>query len=199
MTLTTKLTTKHDPDPIRTSRLVLRQWRPSDLPAYAALNADPEVRRFWPDTLAARESDEQVQGFQRHIERHGFGFWAVEVPGVAPFAGFTGIKHVDYPAPFLPAVEIGWRFAREHWGRGYATEAAKAALADALGRVGLREVVACAVVGNAASRRVMERIGMARDVDGDFDLPRPEGPLRRAVLYRVRAPDGARAGSTDRT
>lgn len=180
---------KHDPEPIRTPRLILRQWRSADLPAYAALNADPEVRRFWPRTLTERESDEQAEGFQRHIERHGFGFWAVEVPGEAGFAGFTGIKQVDYPAPFLPAVEIGWRFAREHWGRGYATEAARAALADGFDRVGLSEVVACAVVGNAASRRVMDRIGMVRDVQGDFDLPRPEGPLRRGVLYRIRKDD----------
>ena len=176
---------KHNPEPIRTSRLILRQWRPSDLPTYAALNADPEVRRFWPSLLTREESDDQAQGFQRHIEEHGFGFWAVEVPGEEPFVGFTGIRHVDYPAPYFPAVEIGWRFAREHWSKGYATEAAKAALLDGFDRVGFSEVVACAVITNAASRRVMDRIGMKRDMDADFDLPRPEGPLRQAVTYCI--------------
>ena len=176
----------HDPEPIRTPRLILRQWRPADLSSYAALNADPEVRRFWPDLLTREESDDQARGFQRHIEENGFGFWAVEVLGGDPFVGFTGIRQVDYPAPYFPAVEIGWRFAREHWGQGYATEAAKATLADGFNRVGLSEIVACAVLTNAASRRVMDRIGMKQDVNGDFDLPRPDGPLRRAVTYRIR-------------
>ena len=180
------------PEPIRTERLILRPWRPSDLPAYAALNADPEVRRFWPSLLTAQESDAQAEGFQRHIERHGFGFWAVEVPGVAPFVGFTGLDHVDFPAPFAPAVEAGWRFARAHWGQGYATEAARAAVADGFDRVGLSEIVAYAAVGNAASFRVMERIGMTRDAEGDFDLLSPSGPPRPSALYRIRK-DGSAA------
>lgn len=183
---------------IRTSRLILRQWQASDLPPYAALNADPEVRRFWPDLLSREESDDQARGFQHHIQEYGFGFWAVEVVGVAPFVGFTGIRHVDYPAPYFPAVEIGWRFAREHWGKGYATEAAEASLADGFDRVGLSEIVACAVLTNAASRRVMDRIGMKQDMACDFDLPRPEGPLRRAVTYRIRKNenDGKSSGHT---
>ena len=181
-----------DLEPIRTLRLILRPWRPSDLPPYAALNADPDVLRWYPSTMTREQSDAQAAFLQLHIERHGFGFWAVEAPGVAPFIGFVGLEHLDFPAPFAPAVEIGWRLAREHWGRGYATEAAKAALRDGFGRLGLSEIVSYAVLGNAASFRVMKRIGMTRDRDGDFDLPLPEGsPLRRAALYRIRS-DAAR-------
>lgn len=172
---------------LRTPRLLLRPWRDTDLPAYAALNADPEVRRWFPGTLTRAQSDDEAARLRNHIEAHGFGFWAVEVPGVAPFVGAVGLKHVHFVAPFTPAVEAGWRLAREHWGKGYAAEAARAALAHGFGPLGLVEIVAFAVPGNLASRRVMERIGMRHDPAGDFDHPAlPEGhPFRRHVLYRV--------------
>lgn len=170
-----------------TARLLLRPWRDADLPIFAALNADPEVRRWFPGPLTREQSDAQAARCQEHIAAHGFGFWAVEVPGVAPFVGFVGLKHVTFAAPFTPAVEAGWRLSREHWGRGYATEAARAALAHGFGPLGLAEIVAFAVPGNLASRRVMERIGMQHDLGSDFDYPGlPEGdPLRRTVLYRT--------------
>ena len=175
---------------ICTSRLVLRSWRNSDLAAYAALNADVEVRRWWGVTLTREESDAQAGKLQEHIATHGFGFWAVEAPGMASFIGFVGLQHVTFPAPFTPAVEAGWRLDRAHWGQGYATEAARAALAYGFGPLGLREIVAFAVSGNIASRRVMERIGMRHEALDDFDYPGiPEGdPLRRHVLYRATRP-----------
>ena len=175
---------------IRTPRLLLRSWREADLPAYAALNADAEVRRWFPGTLTRAESDAQAARLQDHIAAHGFGLWAVEAPGVQPFVGFVGLQHVNFAAPFTPAVEAGWRLAREHWGRGYAAEAARAALAYGFGPLALPEVVAFAVPGNLASRRVMERIGMRHDPADDFDHPgMPEGtPLRRHVLYRAARP-----------
>lgn len=176
---------------IRTPRLMLRSWRETDLPAYAALNADAEVRRWFPGTLTREDSDAQAAKLQSHITARGFGFWAVEAPGVAPFIGFVGLQHVSFAAPFTPAIETGWRLAREYWGNGYATEAARAALAHGLGPLALPAIVAFTVPGNTASRRVMERIGMQHDPAGDFDHPGvPEGdPLRRLVLYRA-----ARAG-----
>lgn len=172
---------------IRTPRLVLRSWRETDLPAYAALNGDAEVRRWFPGTLTREESDAQAARLQDHIAVHGFGLWAVEASGVAPFIGFVGLQHVSFAAPFTPAVETGWRLAREHWGHGYATEAARAALAHGFGPLALPEIVAFAVPGNMASRRVMERIGMQHDPAGDFDHPSvPKGsPLQRHVLYRA--------------
>ncbi len=174
---------------LRTPRLLLRPWRDSDRPPFAALNADPEVRRWFPSLQTRAESDATAAALQAHLDAHGFGLWAVEAPGVAPFLGFVGLQHVRFAAPFAPAVEAGWRLARAWWGRGYATEAARAALAHAFGPLALPEVVAFTVPGNAASRRVMERLGMTRDPADDFDHPRiPEGhPMRRHVLYRKKA------------
>ena len=173
---------------IKTPRLILRAWREEDSAQYAALNADPEVRRYWPSTLSAEESDAEAARLQSHIEEHGFGFWAAEAPGVARFIGFVGLKHAPPDLPFAPAVEAGWRLARNYWGRGYATEGARASLADGFGRLGLKEIVAYAVAVNAPSRRVMERIGMAHDPIEDFDRKdrEPGDPLRRHVVYRKR-------------
>ncbi len=172
---------------LQTPRLLLRPWRETDLPAYAALNADPEVRRWFTGTLTREQSDAQAARLQEHIAAHGFGFWAVEALGDASFIGFVGLQHVAFAAPFAPAVEAGWRLSHEHWGQGYATEAARAALAHGFGPLGLVEIVAYAVPGNLASRRVMERIGMRHDAEGDFDHPAlPEShPFRRHVLYRA--------------
>ncbi len=173
---------------IKTPRMILRPWRDEDYASYAAMNADPEVRRYWPATLSREESDAQAAGLQKHIEEHGFGFWAAEAPGVARFIGFVGLQYAGPDLPFAPAVEAGWRLAREYWGRGYATEGARAALADGFGRLGLEEIVSYAVAVNAPSRRVMERIGMRHDPAADFDHKdrSPNDPLRRHVVYRKR-------------
>ena len=176
------------PREIRTQRLLLRPWREADLAAYAALNADGEVRRWFPDTLDASASDAQARRLQDHIVARGCGFWAVEVPGAAPFVGFMGLQHVALAVPFAPAIEAGWRLARSRWGRGYATEAARAALRFGFGSLDLAEIVAFTVVGNAASRAVMERIGMHYQPAEDFDHPDlpADSPQRRHVLYRAR-------------
>jgi ribosomal-protein-alanine N-acetyltransferase len=172
---------------LRTPRLILRSWRQDDLAPYAAMNADPEVRRWFLGTLSRAESDAQVAQLQAHIDTHGFGFWAVELIEQARLIGFVGLQHVAFAASFTPAVEIGWRLARGDWGRGYATEAARAALDDGFGRLGLAEIISFAVAGNLPSQRVMQRIGMRRDARADFDHPNiPEGhPFRRHVVYRI--------------
>lgn len=173
---------------LRTERLLLRPWRSEDLDAFAALNADPEVMRCFPAPLTREESDDLVDRIEAHFAEHGFGFWAVEVLGGASFVGFTGLAVAPFEAPFTPAVEIGWRLAREHWGRGYATEAAHAALTFGFGELGLQEIVAFAVQDNSRSRAVMERLGMTHDPADDFNHPRlPSGhPLELHVLYRIR-------------
>lgn len=172
---------------LHTPRLLLRPWRDSDLQPFAAMNADPRVRRWFPGTLTREESDAQAARLQAHIARNGFGFWAVELSEEAAFIGFVGLQHVDFPAVFAPAVEAGWRLGRAYWGQGYATEAARAALDDGFHRLGLNEIVSFAVAGNLPSQRVMQRIGMRRDPAFDFDHPRlPEGhPFRRHVFYRA--------------
>ena len=134
------------------------------------------------DALATRISAE--------LEHDGFGLWAAEVPGVAAFIGFVGLRRPDFVAHFTPCVEIGWRLAYPYWGKGYATEAARTVMAHAFGPLGLDELVSLTVPANRRSRAVMERLGMSRAATDDFDHPKvPEGhPLRRHVLYRLRRP-----------
>ena len=141
-----------------------------------------------PGLLTRAESDAAAARIEEHFAAHGFGLWAVEIPGVAAFAGFVGLSVPRFQAAFTPCVEVGWRLAAAHWGQGYATEGARAALAAAFGELGLEEVVSFTVPGNVASRRVMEKLGMVRDPAEDFDHPAlPAGhPLRRHVLYRIR-------------
>lgn len=172
-----------------TPRLVLRPWRDDDLAPFAALNADPEVMRHFPKTLERTESDALAARIKRGLDSRGYGLWAVEVPGRAPFIGFVGLSVPGFEAHFTPCVEIGWRLAREHWGLGYATEAARAARDHGFGTLGLDEIVSFTVPANVPSRQVMHRIGMSHDAADDFDHPSlPVGhPLRRHVLYRLRA------------
>jgi RimJ/RimL family protein N-acetyltransferase len=172
---------------IRTSRLLLRRWRAEDRVPFSALNADPRVVEFLPAALRREDSDALIERIEGHFEKYGFGLWALEVPGVAPFAGFVGLSNPRFEAPFIPCVEIGWRLAADFWGRGYATEAARAALAFGFEDLELEEIVSFTVADNVRSRRVMEKIGMARSPKDDFDHPElPEGHrLRRHVLYRI--------------
>lgn len=178
------------PAELRTERLLLRRWRRADRAPFAALNTDPEVMEHMTRLLTRAESDALVDRVEAGFEEHGFGWWAVEVPGVARFVGFVGLSVPSFEAHFTPAVEVGWRLARPFWGCGYATEAAAAALADGFGRVGLGEIVSFAVPANVRSVRVMERLGMTHDPADDFDHPWfPEGHrLRRHVLYRAGRP-----------
>lgn len=173
---------------LRTERLVLRRWTDSDLPRFAELNADPEVMRYFPAALTRAQSDELAASIRGALDRQGWGLWAVELPGIAPFIGFVGLNQVRFRAHFTPAVEVGWRLAREHWGRGYASEAGRAALGHAFSQLGCQEVVSFTAAVNHRSIRVMGRLGMVRDSAGDFDHPGvPPGELRRHVLYRLSA------------
>lgn len=172
---------------ITTERLLLRPWYDDDLPFFAALNADPRVREHFPNTLSRLESDAEAARIRIGLAKRGFGLWAVEVPGRVPFAGFVGLSEPHFQAHFTPAIEIGWRLAFDHWGKGYAIEAATAVLAHAFGSLALKEIVSFTVPANIRSRAVMERIGMTRSPADDFDHPNlPDGhPLRRHVLYRL--------------
>ena len=173
---------------IRTDRLLLRRWRDADRDPFAALNADPAVMEHMQGLMPRERSDDFVDRIEAHWEEHGWGLWAVEVAGVAPFVGYVGLWPADYLAPGV--VEVGWRLAREHWGHGYATEAAGEALRVGFSDVGLPEIVSFTVPQNVRSRRVMERIGLMRDPSRDFDHPRVDPvvypQLVRHVFYRLR-------------
>ena len=140
--------------------------------------------------LTREESDAFVDRAERQFDEHGFGLWAVEVPSNAPFIGYVGLSIPSFEAHFTPAVEVGWRLDLPHWGNGYASEAARAAIADGFERIGLKEIVSFTVPVNLRSIAVMERLGMRRDPGDDFDHPNvPKGhPYRRHVLYRIAAP-----------
>lgn len=176
---------------LETERLILRPWRDSDLVPFAELNADPEVMRYFPAPLGRADSDRLARRLGQKFAAQGWGWWAVEVRGGAPFIGFVGLNIPDYAEelPFSPAFEIGWRLARAHWRKGYAKEAAAEVLRFAFEDLGREEVVSFTAVANLPSQAVMRSIGMMRDPSGDFDHPliAPGHPQRRHVLYRKRA------------
>jgi RimJ/RimL family protein N-acetyltransferase len=174
---------------LATDRLRLRAWRPEDREPYAALNADPVVMEHFPAPLTREQSDEHVDRIEAAFAEHGWGLWAVEVPGVSEFIGFIGLGIPRFEAHFTPCVEVGWRLARSAWGHGFAPEGATAALRFAFDEVGLDEVVSFTSVGNAKSRRVMAKIGLQHDPADDFDHPNlpPGHRICRHVLYRTGA------------
>jgi RimJ/RimL family protein N-acetyltransferase len=170
-------------------RVVLRDWVPTDLEPFAALNADPRVMEHYPAPLTRPESDALVR--ERIIPQFaelGFGLWALEVSEVAPFVGYVGLLVHTFEAEFTPCVEIGWRLAFPYWGNGWATEAARVAIAYGFEEKGLDEIVSFTVPANRRSIAVMERLGMS--YVGEFDHPSlPVGHrLRRHVLYRLSRP-----------
>jgi RimJ/RimL family protein N-acetyltransferase len=182
---------------VTTERLLLRGWRASDREPFAAMNADPDVMRHFPGVLDRAESDALLDRIAEHWQREGVGLWAVERIEDERLLGFTGLSRPVFDAHFTPAIEVGWRLAREAWGQGYATEAARAALEHGFRELGLEEIVSFTVPANIRSIAVMERLGMTRDHAGDFEHPRlPVGhPLRPHVLYRLARADWERVRS----
>lgn len=167
------------------ARVLLRPWRDEDLPAFAAMNADPEVMRYFVATLTRQESDAVAQRIRATSVAQRWGWWALQVPEME-FAGFVGLSNVPFEASFTPAVEVGWRLAQAAWGHGYATEGAHLALRFAFTQLKLERVVSFTAVENMRSRHVMERLGMQHEQD--FDHPRLAGhPLARHALYAISA------------
>jgi RimJ/RimL family protein N-acetyltransferase len=173
---------------IQTERLLLRRWKEEDRESFCRLNSDPRVMEFMPALLTRSESDLLVERINEHFRDHGFGLYAAELREDRTFIGYVGLAVPSFEARFTPCVEVGWRLAANHWGRGLATEGARAVVKHAFGELGLDEIVSFTVPANVRSRRVMEKIGMTHDASEDFDHPNlPVGhPLRRHVLYRLR-------------
>jgi RimJ/RimL family protein N-acetyltransferase len=178
------------PPELRTERLLIRAWRDDDVDAVADMNADPRVMEFFPSVATREETAQNVAGTRARLAETGYGFLPVEVVGGAAFVGMVGLVVPRFQAHFTPAVEIGWRLAAAHWGRGYATEAARAVLAYGFEQLALPEIVSFTTVANVRSRRVMEKLGMRRAEEDDFLHPTlPDGhPLKPHVLYRLRRP-----------
>ncbi len=174
------------PPTLETARLTLRPWRDSDLEPWIAMGADPGVMEFFPSPYDREQASALAGRMRERLTEDGYGWWIVDVKGGAAFAGIVCLQNVPFEAPFTPALEIGWRLTRPHWGHGFATEGARAALAFAFDRLGAAEVVAMTAAINVRSRRVMERLGMTHDPRDDFEHPRiePGHRLRSHVLYR---------------
>ena len=171
---------------LETSRLRMRQWRESDRAPFAAMNADPAVMEFFASPPSPAASDAGIDAWQAQFAAHGWSNWAVGLRESGEFIGFTGLSVPRRTFSFSPCVEVGWRLARKFWGKGFATEAARAALRVAFERLALPEVVSFTAVGNLRSRAVMERIGM-HNTNRNFEHPGiNEGhPLRLHCLYRI--------------
>lgn len=138
----------------------------------------------FPSTLTRPQCEEAALRMEEHFERHGYGIWVLEASN--RFAGIVGLEKVPFKAFFAPAVEIGWLLAREAWGRGFASEAARACLNYAFDTLNLNEVVSIATVTNPKSQLVMQRIGMVADREFDHPELPPGHPLRRHMLYRAK-------------
>lgn len=172
---------------LESARLLMRQWRDADLDAFADMCADERVMKYFPDTLSRLESAGVIGRIRGHFAEFGFGLWSLERKDTGDFIGFTGLSTVGFDAHFTPAVEIGWRLAYDHWGLGYASEAAWTALRCGFGPLGLEEVVAFTAAVNVPSEKVMQAVGMRRDTGGDFNHPAlaDDHPLQPHRLYRI--------------
>ncbi|UYM06391.1 GNAT family N-acetyltransferase [Solicola gregarius] len=173
---------------LRTDRLILRQWRDGDREPFAAMNASPVVMEHFPARMTRSESDAFVDRMAARIDGEGWGLWALELAATGEFIGFTGLSVPSFDAHFTPTVEVGWRLPVRAWGHGYASEAARYALAYGLDELGLEEIVSFTTRTNVRSQAVMQRIGMTHDPADDFDHPNLDSssPLREHVLYRAR-------------
>ncbi|TFC19788.1 N-acetyltransferase [Cryobacterium algoritolerans] len=171
---------------LRTDRLLLRRWREADREPFSAMGADPAVMRYFPGLLTRAEGDALAARADALFDEYGYGLWALEHASSGAFLGFTGLAPMPDGIPGAGGVEVGWRLAGEFWGRGYATEAARATLGFALGELALSEVNSITAVINVPSRAVMDRLGMTL-VD-EFEHPRVAlgSPLRAHVRYRIR-------------
>lgn len=173
---------------LKTKRLVLREWKKSDLIPFAKMNNDPKVMEFFPSTLIKQESDKLVKKIQKEFQEEKFGLWAVEITDVAPFIGFIGLHNVSFSAHFTPAIEIGYRLAFKYWNKGYALEGAKAVVDYAFNTLDLKEIVSFTSTNNIRSIKLMKKLNMVNDPKDNFDHPKlsKNHPLSQHVLYRLK-------------
>ena len=173
---------------IETERLILRRWEDRDRPVFHAHCSDPEVMRYLGPLMSREATDDALDRQNGFLDRHGYCFWAVERRDDGALLGFCGLKPGAPDTPIEHDVEIGWRFGKDHWGQGYAREAAQASLVWGWANTAAPLVSAITVQANSASWGLMERLGMTRMVDGAFDHPMAAPPLNPHILYRIGRP-----------
>ena len=172
---------------IQTERLILRTWKKKDAYDYFQINQDQKVIEFLRGTLTMEQVNDFISAVNNHQDRHGYTLWAACLKETDELMGFIGLNYTDWETSFTPAVEVGWRLGSQYWGKGYATEGAKASLEYGFKKCGLKEIVSFTVPTNVRSLRVMEKIGLNRDVNGDFFHPKlpVDHKLSHHVLYRL--------------
>jgi len=175
---------------LETPRLLLRQWRDSDVEEWVKMGADPRVMEFFPALEDRASAEAGAKRLRERLEQNGFGWWVIDVKDGPPFAGVIALHVLPDDMPFRPTREVGWRLPVHAWGHGYATEGARAAIDYAFGSLDWPELVSMTAAINLRSQRVMQRLGMSRDPADDFEYPRlePGHPLRPHVLHRLRRP-----------
>ncbi len=173
---------------IETRRLILRQWRDSDLQAMAEINQDPQVMEHFPAPKTFEETGNFIAANRVLYKQEGYFLYAVELKDTHDFIGWVGLNPVDEQIPCAPAVEIGWRIAAKYWSQGYATEAAQAVVDHAFNTLGLNELVSFTATTNKRSEKLMQRLGFVHHASEDFDHPKiaPGHKLSRHVLYRLK-------------
>ena len=178
--------------PLETERLILRRWQSEDIDPFVKINQDPKVREFlYPVEQSREDTIDMITRFNKHIDAHGFGLFAIELKSTGELIGFVGLNILDLEADFTPCVEIAWRLSSQYWRKGYATEAAKRTLEFAFQNLNLNNVFAFTSVRNIPSVAVMKKIGMQRVPGGDFHHPKlpVEHPLSLHLLYQANKPN----------
>ncbi len=172
---------------LETKRLIIRTWSLKDIEAYYNINQEKEVLKFLPSSLSIEEVSNFIKQSNISHNRYGYSLWALELKSNNELIGFTGLNYTDWKANFTPAVEIGWRLGFKHWGKGYAFEAAISSLKYGFEKCDLDEIVSFTVPRNVRSIKLMEKLGMKRDFNGDFFHPKLKltHPLSHHILYRL--------------
>jgi len=175
---------------IETARLVLRRFRDDDLDAFAAMMADPRVADWLGGVRTRVQCETSLRAWADEWARLDLGLLAIARREDGVVIGMAGLHRLDAsydPTPVAGATEIAWRLAHGAWGQGYASEAARAVVADGFERVGLEEIVAFTADSNLRSQAVMARSGFGRQAHRDFDHPNlpPGHPLTRHVVFAI--------------
>ncbi len=169
-----------------TEHLRIRTWKASDLPPFTAINSNKKVMKYFPKQLDERESADFIDRMDQMFETHGYCYFAVDELSTGKFIGFIGLSPRKLPFFSTPQVDIGWRLAAAVWGKGYATEGAKAVLAFSKNQIGLKEIISIATTQNVASISVMKKIGMTYQRTFDFDALKDTPSLKQCVLYSIK-------------
>jgi ribosomal-protein-alanine N-acetyltransferase len=170
---------------LETERLLLRGWKEEDITEFRLLNKDPRVMRYFPKTLTEQETDSVYKMIEEEFSNFGYGPYVVETKANHEFIGILGFHRATFEAPFTPCVEILWRLKYEAWGKGYATEGAKACLKYGFDTLGFEKVYSMAVKDNFPSQNVMQKIGMEKVMEFKHPNIDETSPLAQFVLYSL--------------